>query len=344
MSECLNKIIEIKNASVSFKQKKKTIEAIKDVNLTVYEGEIVGIIGLSGAGKSTLLRTINGLQKVTSGEVNVEGKLVGSLNEKELRLLRSNIGMIFQHFNLVGSKDVYSNIEFVLTENGRSKAEAKKRIEELLDYVGLLDRKNSYPAQLSGGQKQRVAIARALANNAKILLCDEPTSALDSETTEAVLKLIKKINKEFNITTVIITHELDVVKEICDRVIVMDSGRIVEEGDVYESFTKPKSQFTENLIKKDNKFIIPASVLEHTKGKIVRIDYYDENAENAIIAGVVEQYGVRVNILHGRIEFIDSKPFGVLYISVDGDYSQIKDALKYISDNAGKMEVIRDVI
>ena len=344
MGEERKKIIEIKDVSVGFRQKKKQVEAVKDVSLTVYEGEIVGIIGLSGAGKSTLLRTINGLQKASSGEVIVNGKTVGDLKENELRLLRSNIGMIFQHFNLVGSMDVYANIEFVLTENGSTKEQAKERIEELLDYVGLSDKKHSYPGQLSGGQKQRVAIARALANKASILLCDEPTSALDSETTAAVLKLLKKINKELNITTVIITHELDVVKEICDRVVVMDAGKIVEEGEVYETFTNPSSAFTANLIKKDNKFTIPDNVLEHTKGKVVRIEYSNENAERSLIADVVDRFGVLVNIIHGRIEYIDEKPFGVLYIGVDGEYAQIKDALKYIEKNAGRMEVIRDVI
>lgn len=344
MGEERKKIIEIKDVSVGFRQKKKQVEAVKDVSLTVYEGEIVGIIGLSGAGKSTLLRTINGLQKATAGEVIVNGKTVGDLKENELRLLRSNIGMIFQHFNLVGSMDVYANIEFVLTENGSTKEQAKERIEELLDYVGLSDKKHSYPGQLSGGQKQRVAIARALANKASILLCDEPTSALDSETTAAVLKLLKKINKELNITTVIITHELDVVKEICDRVVVMDAGKIVEEGEVYETFTNPSSEFTANLIKKDNKFKIPDNVLEHTKGKVVRIEYSNENAERSLIADVVDRFGVLVNIIHGRIEYIDEKPFGVLYIGVDGEYAQIRDALKYIEKNAGRMEVIRDVI
>lgn len=344
MGEERKKIIEIKDVSVGFRQKKKQVEAVKDVSLNIYEGEIVGIIGLSGAGKSTLLRTINGLQKASSGEVIVNGKTVGDLKENELRLLRSNIGMIFQHFNLVGSMDVYANIEFVLTENGSTKEQAKERIEELLDYVGLSDKKHSYPGQLSGGQKQRVAIARALANKASILLCDEPTSALDSETTAAVLKLLKKINKELNITTVIITHELDVVKEICDRVVVMDAGKIVEEGEVYETFTNPSSEFTANLIKKDNKFTIPDNVLEHTKGKVVRIEYSNENAERSLIADVVDRFGVLVNIIHGRIEYIDEKPFGVLYIGVDGEYAQIKDALKYIEKNAGRMEVIRDVI
>ena len=337
-----DKLIDFKEVSVSFRQKKKKIEAVRDVSFSVQEGEILGIIGSSGAGKSTLLRTINRLQAVSEGEVTVEGKSIGTLNSRELRELRSNIGMIFQHFNLIGSKDVYSNIEFVLLENGKTKEEARERIEELLKYVGIEDKKHAYPAQLSGGQKQRVAIARALANNAKILLCDEPTSALDTETTEAVLNLLKQINRELNITIVLITHELDVVKEICDRVVVMDEGKVVEIGDVYEVFTRPESEFTKTLIRKENKFVIPGNVLENAQGKIIRIDYFDENAERALIAEAIEEFGVRINILHGRIEFIKKKPVGVLYISVNGEPVQTRDALKYIKENSGKMEVIRD--
>jgi D-methionine transport system ATP-binding protein len=337
-----DKLIDFRNVSVSFRQKKKTITAVRDVSFSIKEGEIIGIIGSSGAGKSTLLRTINRLQATSEGIVTVEDKIIKDLTEKELRELRSNIGMIFQHFNLIGSKDVYSNIEFVLLENGKSKAEAKERIDELLKYVGIEDKKHAYPAQLSGGQKQRVAIARALANNARILLCDEPTSALDLETTEAVLNLLKQINRELKITIVLITHELDVVKEICDRVVVMDEGRVVEIGEVYDVFTKPVSEFTKNLIQKENKFVIPSSVLENADGKIVRIDYFDENAERALIAEAIEEFGVKINILHGRIEYIKKKPVGVLYISVNGEPAQTREALKFIRESAGKTEVLRD--
>ncbi len=340
-SEERKDIISFENVSVSFRQKRKKFEAVKNVSFSIKEGEIIGIIGSSGAGKSTLLRTINGLQSISSGTVDVDGREVGKLKERELRELRSNIGMIFQHFNLINSKDVYSNIEFVLTENGKSKKEAAERIEELLRYVGIEDKKHAYPEQISGGQKQRVAIARALANNAKILLCDEPTSALDSETTEAVLKLIKKISKELNITTVIITHELDVVKEICDRVVVMDKGKVVEEGDVYDVFTKPESDFTAGLLKKENKFKIPQNIIDNVKGMIVRIDYYSENAEKALIGEVIEKFYVKVNILHGKIEFIKKRPLGVLYVSIEGSNDRVEKALKYIEENAGKTEVVK---
>lgn len=335
-------IISFDDVSVNFKQKGKKVEAVKNVSFSISEGEIIGIIGSSGAGKSTLLRTINGLQNPTTGTVNVDGQIVGKLKDRELRLLRSNIGMIFQHFNLINSKDVYSNIEFVLTENGKTKKEAAARIDELLSYVGIEDKKHAFPQQLSGGQKQRVAIARALANNAKILLCDEPTSALDTETTEAVLNLIKKINKELKITTVIITHELDVVKEICDRVVVMDGGEVVEYGDVYDIFTKPHDEFTEALLKKENKFVIPKNVLENAKGTVIRVEYYNENAERALIAEAIERYDVKINILHGKIEFIKKKPLGVLYICIDGDEENKAKAIEFINDNAGRTEVLRN--
>lgn len=343
MSTDKNILINFEDVSVSFKQKKKRITAVNEVGFSIYEGEIVGIIGSSGAGKSTLLRTINGLQHPSKGKVEVEGRVVSDLKEKELRELRSNIGMIFQHFNLINSKDVYSNIEFVLTENGKNKEEAAKRIDELLKYVGIEDKKHAYPSQLSGGQKQRVAIARALANEAKILLCDEPTSALDAETTEAVLSLIKKINKELNITTVIITHELDVVKQICDRVVVMDGGDVVEIGDVYEVFTKPQSQFTRNLLDKENKYVIPREILDNVGGTLIRIDYFDENAEKALIDYVIRAFDVKVNILHGKIEFIKEKPLGVLYISLSGDTESVRAAIDYIKENAGRSEEIRNV-
>lgn len=214
-------MIDFENVSVIFKQNKKTVEAIKNVSFQIADGDIFGIVGESGAGKSTLLRTINQLQTVTDGNVVVDGRTVNSLKGSELRLLRQNIGMIFQHFNLAENKTVYQNIEFVLKVAGWKKDRIKSRIAELLEFVKLSDKADTYPSKLSGGQKQRVSIARALANNTKILLCDEPTSALDAETTSSILDLLKSVNKEFGVTIVIITHELDVVKSICNKVAVM---------------------------------------------------------------------------------------------------------------------------
>ncbi len=342
MSET-NEIIKFENVNVTFKQKRKKFDAVKNVSLSVKEGEIVGIIGSSGAGKSTLLRTVNALQKVDSGKVYVDGKDIAGLRYKEVKALRNDIGMIFQHFNLVRSRDVYKNIEFVLRENGKSKKQAEERINELLKYVGLEEKKHEYPAHLSGGQKQRVAIARALANNARILLCDEPTSALDAETTDNVLSLIKQINKELKVTVLLITHELEVAKKICDRVVVMDDGKIIEEGDVYETFTKPATEFTESLIGKENDFKIPGNVLEHVKGRVVKIEYFEEEGERALISDVIQKFDVKLNILHGRIEFIKDKPLGVLIVSIDGDKAETDKAIEYISGKAGRIEVIRNV-
>ncbi len=342
MSES-NEIIKFENVNVTFKQKRKKFDAVKNVSLSVKEGEIVGIIGSSGAGKSTLLRTVNALQKVDSGKVYVDGKDIAGLRYKEVKALRNDIGMIFQHFNLVRSRDVYKNIEFVLRENGKSKKQAEERINELLKYVGLEEKKNEYPAHLSGGQKQRVAIARALANNARILLCDEPTSALDAETTDNVLSLIKQINKELKVTVLLITHELEVAKKICDRVVVMDDGKVIEEGDVYDTFTKPATEFTESLIGKENDFKIPGNVLEHVKGRVVKIEYFEEEGERALISDVIQKFDVKLNILHGRIEFIKDKPLGVLIVSIDGDKAEADKAIEYISGKAGRIEVIRNV-
>ena len=342
MSET-NEIIKFENVNVTFKQKRKKFDAVKNVSLSVKEGEIVGIIGSSGAGKSTLLRTVNALQKVDSGKVYVDGKDIAGLRYKEVKALRNDIGMIFQHFNLVRSRDVYKNIEFVLRENGKSKKQAEERINELLKYVGLEEKKNEYPAHLSGGQKQRVAIARALANNARILLCDEPTSALDAETTDNVLSLIKQINKELKVTVLLITHELEVAKKICDRVVVMDDGKVIEEGDVYDTFTKPATEFTESLIGKENDFKIPGNVLEHVKGRVVKIEYFEEEGERALISDVIQKFDVKLNILHGRIEFIKDKPLGVLIVSIDGDKAEADKAIEYISGKAGRIEVIRNV-
>ena len=241
-------MIQFKDVSVRFDDGKVPLQAVKNVSFEIQDGDIFGIAGGSGAGKSTLLRTINQLQKTTSGSVVVNGKEVNGLKHKDLHLLRRDIGMIFQHFNLAESKTVYQNIAFSLEDAGWKKNDIEKRVDELLDFVKISDKKDVYPAKLSGGQKQRVAIARALANNTKILLCDEPTSALDAETTNSVLKLLREVNQKLGVTIVIITHELDVIKSICNKVAVMNNGQVVELGDVYEVFTNPTQEFTKELL------------------------------------------------------------------------------------------------
>jgi ABC-type metal ion transport system, ATPase component len=231
-----NGIIQLKNIDVTFQNEGKTIEAVKDVSIDVKKGDVFGVIGYSGAGKSTLVRVINLLQKPTAGSVIVNGQNMLELSQKDLRTARRNIGMIFQHFNLMNSLTVYGNVDFPLRDSGLSKAERKKKIDKLLDIVGLSDRANNYPSQLSGGQKQRVAIARALANDPEILISDEATSALDPKTTTEILDLLGRLNKELGITIVIITHEMDAIKQVCNRVSVMENGRLIEEGDLLSIF------------------------------------------------------------------------------------------------------------
>lgn len=336
-------MVELRNINVSFNNRKKEFKAIDNVSLSIKSGEIYGIVGSSGAGKSTLLRTINHLQSIDSGEIIIGGKNVERYSGKELRNLRKNIGMIFQHFNLAESKTVYKNIEFVLKESGKSSKESEARIKQLLKFVGLEEKINEYPSNLSGGQKQRVAIARALANNANILLCDEPTSALDVETTNSVLKLLKDINKKLGVTIIIITHELEVVKEICDRVAVMKDGRIIEEGNVYDVFTNPKEEFTKHLIGHTQQFEIPIEIIDISKGPILKLTYLNENAEEALISNVSKKYNIEFNILHGKIEYISGRPIGILYINVLGNKEVVEEAIEYLREKTERLEVIRDV-
>lgn len=336
-------MIDFQNVSVTFKQNRKTVEAVKNVSFQINDGDIFGIVGGSGAGKSTLLRTINQLQTVSEGNVIIDGKTVNNLKGSELRLLRQNIGMIFQHFNLAENKTVYQNIEFVLKVAGWKKDEIKSRIAELLEFVKLTDKADTYPSKLSGGQKQRVSIARALANNTKILLCDEPTSALDAETTSSVLELLKKVNKDFGVTIVIITHELDVVKSICNKVVVMSDGKVVESGDVYSVFTNPENEFTKQLIEHTNNFVIPNEITDIIKGPVLKLTYLDEKASEAVLSETAETCNIRYNIIHGKIEYIASKPLGILYVNIIGDDLNIQRAISVLKEKTFSVEVIYNV-
>lgn len=333
-------MVEFKNVSVSFKQNNQIVEAVKNVSFTINKGDIFGIVGGSGAGKSTLLRTINMLQPVSSGDVIVNGKSIVNYNESELRELRKNIGMIFQHFNLAENKTVFQNIEFVLKTAGWKKDDIHKRVNELLEFVKLSDKANSYPSKLSGGQKQRVAIARALANNTDILLCDEPTSALDAETTSSVLELLKEVNEKFGVTIIIITHELDVVKSICNYAAVMSNGEVVEIGEVYDIFTNPKNEFTKQLIAHTQNFEIPKEISEIIEGPIVKIIYLGDKAAEAVLSQTASDFNIKYNILHGKIEYISSKPLGILYVNIKGNNSNIKEAIKKLKERTYNVEVI----
>lgn len=334
------KMIEFKNVEVSFKYKGQTVKAVDNVSFEIPEGSVFGIVGGSGAGKSTLLRTINGLQSVSGGSVISDGKDVAKLKGSALREYRKNVGMIFQHFNLAESRTVYRNIAFTLESAGWKKEDIDKRVTELLEFVNLSDKRDTYPGKLSGGQKQRVAIARALANNTKILLCDEPTSALDAETTASVLELLKKVNSELNVTIVIITHELDVVKNICDRVAVMNSGKLEELGDVYQVFTTPESEFTEQLISHTNDFTIPEYITDDLDGEIIRLTYQGRKAKNPVLSETAREYNVNYNILHGKIEYIGEKPLGILYVNIIGDKDSREAAIKALESKVERLEVV----
>ena len=329
-------MIELKTVNVSFKNKKEDIEAVKDVSLHIKKGDIFGIVGGSGAGKSTLVRTINGLQKVTCGEVIVNGQDITKASRKELLKIRKSIGMIFQNFNLLSRKTVGQNIEFALRIQGEKKQNRKIRIEELLQLVGLQDKKDVYPRELSGGQKQRVGIARALATNPQILLCDEATSALDVKTTKEIVDILRNINKELGITTVFITHQLEVAKQLFNKIAVIKEGRIIEENNAYEIFANPKEEATKKLV--DNDIVIPQGVLDEVKGDIVRLIYKGDSSFDPVIATANQKFNVVINILHGNIEYIENKPIGVLLVRLSGKTEDIRHALVYLNENIGQVE------
>ncbi|PYG89455.1 D-methionine transport system ATP-binding protein [Ruminiclostridium sufflavum DSM 19573] len=333
-------MIRFENVSVSFPQKNGQLHAVNNVSLSIGKGQIYGLIGASGAGKSTLLRTVNLLERPTAGRVYVNGELINGLRGKALRQYRRNIGIIFQHFNLAANKTVRQNIEFPLKAANMPKPQIKQRVDELLKLVGLSDKHDAYPAKLSGGQKQRVGIARALANNASILLCDEATSALDPETTVSILKLLEDINKRYGITIIIITHEIDVVKAICTKMAVMNSGSVVEYGDVIDIISKPNNNFTKKLISYAENFELPAEIINiFGKESIVKITYLGSEATEPILSNAIKENNVDISILHGKIDYIDYTPVGTLIVSVKGEDSDVRNAIEYIKSKTLRTEV-----
>lgn len=335
-------MIEVKNLVKIYETKKEKVIGVDNVSLTINRGEIFGIVGYSGAGKSSLLRCLNLLEKPNSGEIIVDGLSLTKLNNKELRTARLKIGMIFQHFHLVKSKTVFENIAFALKAAHKSKHEIEERVKVLLEMVGLSDKRDVYPSQLSGGQKQRVGIARALANNPSVLLCDEATSALDPSTTKSILNLLKKINHELGITIVLITHEMEVVKEICDRMAIMQSGKIVEEGPVYEIFANPVQPLTKEFINSFLQFELPDYLLSNRKGKIIKIQFKGSVAEESVVSEVFQRFKVKGNILHGKIEYIQETPLGIFIMEVLGESSEVEKAIEYITLRTEHLEVIYD--
>jgi len=325
------------------------VRAVQDVSLEIQDGEIFGIIGFSGAGKSTLVRCINLLERPTSGSVRIDGVELTTLGEKQLRDVRTKIGMIFQHFNLMRSRTVYENIDFPLKKSKLSKGEQEEKIQALLELVGLTDKQHVYPSQLSGGQKQRVAIARALANDPSVLLCDEATSALDPQTTQSILKLLKKVNTELGITIVLITHEMSVVKDICDRVAIMDNGTVIETGDTVDVFSRPQQALTKDFIDtatnihKIYELIEEGNELTKLQSgeKMVLLTYSGSSAAEPLISHLSKIYDVRANIIYGNIDYLKGRPLGKLVVTLHGEANHIHDALNYINSQGVEVEVLK---
>lgn len=321
-------MIEIKNLSKTFKTADSSLDALKNVSLTINDGDIYGIIGMSGAGKSTLVRCINMLERPTEGQILIDGVDMGSLSSKQLRDARRNITMIFQGFNLLMQRNCLKNICFPLELEGMKKEEAKKRALELLEIVGLPDKAKAYPAQLSGGQQQRIAIARALATNPKVLLCDEATSALDPNTTHSILNLIRDINKKLGITVIIITHQMSVVEETCNRVAILDNGTVVEQGEVSTVFAHPQSAAAKRLVFPDasDEIFAPASD-EHR----IRVVFNGAFATNTpLITKMAIDEGIAANILAASTRCIGDKVYGNMLLGIPGGDSELERASKYL--------------
>lgn len=333
-------IIQLKNISKTFVTDKGEFKALEDINLDISRGSIYGIIGMSGAGKSTLVRCINYLEVPTEGAVVIDGKELGSLTEKGLREERKSIGMIFQHFNLLQQKNVIDNVSFPLRINGVNKKDAHKRAAELLEIVGLADKANSYPVQLSGGQQQRVAIARALAGNPKILLCDEATSALDPQTTKSILELLKNINEKYGITIVIITHQMAVVREICSHVAVISKGHIVENGEVSEVFSRPKTKEARELImleSGENTWYNESSEDDNC----VRIVFTENSAYEPVISNMIKKFNCDVSIYQADTKKINGKTTGEMIIGLPKDNELSRQLKSYLTEKGIIVEEAR---
>ena len=357
-------MIEFESLCKSFASPESAIHAVDHVSLSIEEGDVYGIVGYSGAGKSTLVRCINFLERPDSGTLRVQGfgtircengqafyrgednAAETPLTEKHLKLLRSDMGMIFQHFNLLDRSTVFDNVAYPLRHRGLDKAAIRARVLELLDLVDLREKVNAYPSELSGGQKQRVAIARALANNPRILLSDEATSALDPDATESILRLLKELNRKLNLTIVLITHEMAVVKSICSKVAVMENGRVVEHGGVYEVFSAPQAPITRKFVDSSsglgriNKLIEEQSEVLSGGGTLIRCTYNKDCVGEALISEVSRLYGVNMNILLGSLELLQGSPLGGLVVLVDGDMEKRRAAIQHLCESNVIVEVI----
>ncbi|MGM0602676.1 MAG: methionine ABC transporter ATP-binding protein [Bacillota bacterium] len=339
-------MIKIENLRKSFQSAHGDIEAISGLDLNIDTGEIFGIIGPSGAGKSTLIRMLNLLEKPTAGSININGVDLTELSSAELRQARQKIGMIFQHFNLLSSRTVRGNVTFPLEIAGVGKKQREKRADELIELVGLTDRADHYPAQLSGGQKQRVGIARALANEPDLLLSDEATSSLDPESTKSILELLGRIREEMNLTIILITHEMGVIKEICDKVAVIEKGKVIEEGKVLDIFARPKKALTKKFISSVIDFDLPPKVIKLIKekrpGQMIRVSFIGEKTHRPLISYLVKQYGIDANILYGNIDEIQTVPFGTLILDLEGNSEDVKKSIEFLKNEGLRVEVLEN--
>lgn len=340
-------MIELRNISKTFYQKNKAVHALSDITLTVGQGKIFGVIGASGAGKSTLIRCVNLLESPTAGDVIVDGKNLVSLSRSALAKARRQIGMIFQHFNLLSSRTVFENVAFPLELDNIPRAEITIRVKELLLLVGLEEKQNEYPANLSGGQKQRVAIARTLANNPKVLLCDEATSSLDPATTRSILALLKDLNQRLNITILLITHEMNVVKAICDEVAIISEGKLIEQGTVSEIFSHPKTELAKKFIESSLKIEIPSEYLQRlsveaagNKRPLIKLEFNGQSVDDPVLSEVARLFEVDNNIICAQMDYAGGVKFGVMLIEAMGSAENIEKALRFYETRHIKPEVL----
>ena len=330
-------MIRIENLTKVYKKGRNEVTALRDINLRVERGDIFGIIGLSGAGKSSLIRCINRIEEPSEGDIWVNDVNLVTLKDAELRATRKKIGMIFQNFNLLHSKTVFENIAFPLRLTNTPEQVIRDRVNELLSLVELSEKAQVYPSQLSGGQKQRVGIARALASAPDVLLCDEATSALDPKTTKQILSLLKSINRTMGLTIVIITHEMEVIKEICNRVAILEGGMVVEMGDTIDIFSKPGTEATKHFVEQIHQ--LPTHLMN---GKILSLSFTEGSAGEPIISRIIKDFDVEVNILSGTIEYIQEKPIGKLIIEAAVDGHQLIDIVDYLEKNHVNVEVLKN--
>lgn len=342
-------MISIKGLRKQYVTKERQIIAVDDLDLDIKEGEIFGVIGYSGAGKSTFIRLINRLEEPSGGSVTIGDKDIIRLKKNDLRIARQDIGMVFQHFNLLWSRTVAENIAFPLEIAGVSKTERKQRVQELIDLVGLTGREDAYPSELSGGQKQRVGIARSLANKPKLLLCDEATSALDPETTTSILDLLVDINEKMGLTIILITHEMQVIRKICHRVAVMEEGKVVEMGDVLDVFLHPKQQITKKFVSQvmgnaEEEDAIPSMLQDNPEGKLIKLQFIGESANKALISQLAKQFAIDINIIQGKITNTKAGSYGTLFVQITGEDAEIDRAILYVQTKTSvELEVILNV-